>query len=269
MDSLNVLLLLTTHVRHAVATFVALAGLALVTAGAAAQGSSGGVVVTGALRAETGEVLPYTQVQACSRTLCLYGETDRRGAFRFELPAKRSDFVIKTLEEPAARPRRAMALAPILRGVAHAPVHMGAVYVPDLPEVRPLPAARSGPQTVGAGNGLELTLIGEHLSPPAGRAIAGVGARRIAPSRIPSYNLPRGETIVAVYALHPAGATSRSPIAVKIPSSLAPGTPVRFRTVGDADGILSAPVPGRATGTHVATDPGHGITALTHVVITR
>ena len=47
------------------------------------------------------------------------------------------------------------------------------------------------------------------------------------------------------------------------------GTRVKFRTINEIDGTFSAAVTGRATGTHVVTDPGHGIGRLTYLVISR
>ena len=52
-------------------------------------------------------------------------------------------------------------------------------------------------------------------------------------------------------------------------STLPAGTPVKFRTIDEIDGSFSAAVPGRATGTHVTTDPGTGIGRLTYLVISR
>jgi hypothetical protein len=62
---------------------------------------------------------------------------------------------------------------------------------------------------------------------------------------------------------------SDSPIGVRAPSTLAAGTPVKFWTIGELDGVLLAPVAGRATGQHVATAPDTGITVLTYLLISR
>jgi hypothetical protein len=205
-------------------------------------------------------------VQACSSTVCLYSETDADGRFRFELPLSAVPFVIKTREDVTSTPRRAAALAPV-RLSGRASVDMPAVYVPDLPDPRPLrPGAAR--QTVEAGDGLELHLVATDLAPPSSQMPVALAARRLRPSQLPAYSPPQDETIVAVYALHPFGARSRSPIAVKAPSTLPPGTLVSFRTIDDINGTFSAPVPGRATGTHVVTGASTGIGVLTHLVIT-
>jgi hypothetical protein len=233
---------------------------------AGAQHQPGHAVLTGTLRDHSGTPLGHAEVQACSSTLCLFGETDAGGRFRFELPLGAVPFVIKTREDVASTPRRAASLAPV-RLSGRAPVDMPAVYVPDLPDPRPLrPGAAR--QTVEAGDGLELDLVATDLAPPSSQMPVALAARRLRPSQTPAYSLPRDETIVAVYALYPFGARSRSPIAVKVPSTLPPGTLVSFRTIDDINGTFSAPVPGRATGTHVVTGASTGIGALTHLVIT-
>jgi hypothetical protein len=233
-----------------------------------AQAGSGRTTVTGELRSESGQALPYAEVQACSATLCLYGESDANGRFRFELPATPAAFVIKTPEDVAAHPARSAALAPVLRAPARRSIDMGTVHVPQFAGLRSLPHPVAASR-VEAGDGLELTIVGGELTPAPGKSIVALAARQLPPARIPAYELPRGETIVAVYALHPFGARSRSPVAVRAPATLAAGDPVRFRTIREIDGTFSPPVPGHATGTHVATEPGQGISELTHLVITR
>jgi hypothetical protein len=54
-----------------------------------------------------------------------------------------------------------------------------------------------------------------------------------------------------------------------MPSDLAAGTAVSFRTISEFDGTFSAPVPGHADGSFVATDPQTGITELTWLVVSR
>jgi hypothetical protein len=233
----------------------------------AAQTGGDGVIVTGALRSEDGHALPYAEVQACSARQCLYGESDADGRFRFTLPAKPGAFVIKTPEDVAAQPPRGAALAPVRRTPAPT-LDVGTVHVPQLGDLRPLPHAAAASR-VEAGDGLELTIVRDDLAPAPGKSIAALSARRLSPSRIPAYELPRGETVVAVYVLHPFGATSRSVMAVRARAALAAGTPVWFRTIHEIDGTFADPVPGRATGTHVATEPGRGISELTHIVVTR
>ena len=59
-----------------------------------------------------------------------------------------------------------------------------------------------------------------------------LAARRLPADRISAFRLPPGERIVAVYALHPFGAISDSPIGVRIPSTLPAGTPVFLAFAG-------------------------------------
>jgi hypothetical protein len=224
-------------------------------------------ILTGVLTDETGTARAHAEVQACSATLCLYSETDAGGGFRFELPRRAAPFVLKTPEDLSETPRRAAALAPIpLSG--RSSLDMGPVYVSHLPGGRPLRSAGLASHDMEVGDGLQVTVTSRDLVPPVGKALTVLAARRIRPEHVPRYELPAGEVVIAVYAIHPFGATSRSPIAVRAPSTLPPGTPVLFRTIRDIDGTFSEPVPGRATGTHVVTDATRGIAALTHLVIT-
>jgi hypothetical protein len=210
--------------------------------------------------------LANTEVLACSSTVCFFAESGSNGRFRFDLPASPASYVIKTVEEVGTPPRRAAALVPI-RLSGRAALDVGPVYVPSLPELSAVSPGHN-PQTLRPGDGLELTLSRRDLQVPPGKVLLGVAARRIPLDQAPAYRLPANETVVAVFAVYPLGATSRSPVSVRAPSTLPKGTPVRFRSVDDVDGTLSAPVPGRATGTHVTTDESAGITRLTHIVIT-
>jgi hypothetical protein len=225
-----------------------------------------GQALSGILRTEEGHTLAHTEVLACSSTVCFFAESGSNGRFRFDLPASPASYVIKTVEEVSMSPRRAAALVPI-RLSGRAALDVGPVYVPSLPELTAVLPGQD-PQTLRPGDGLELTLSRMDLQVAPGKVLLGVAARRIPLDQAPAYRLPAHETVVAVFAVYPLGATSRSPIPVRAPSTLAKGTPVRFRSVDDIDGTLSAPVPGRATGTHVVTDGSAGITRLTHVVIT-
>lgn len=249
----------------------AVGGFASLHAQAPAEGGAGGglAVLTGRLADEAGQPLAHREVQACMTTVCFFGETGADGRFRFEMPLEAPvQLAIKTPEAPSTTPPQAAALAPV-RIAGDSRRDVGTVYVPALPggPVSILPGPE--PQTVQAGDGLELTIRRPDLVPAAGKVLGGVAARRIQPAHVPPYELPNGETVIAVYALHPFAAASRSPMAVRMPSSLPAGSRVWFRTIHEIDGTFSEPVPGRATGTHVATDAAAGITELTHLVITR
>jgi len=50
---------------------------------------------------------------------------------------------------------------------------------------------------------------------------------------------------------------------------LTQGTVVKFRSINEINGHLSAPAMGMADGTHVVTDPGAGITHLSWLVISH
>ena len=218
------------------------------------------------VRDEAGRPLAYAEVQACTSTVCFFGESGSDGNFRFELPSRAARYVVKTVEDSSMTPRRAAALAPT-RVSGLTPIDLGPVYVPTLPQGAALPVG-AGRQVVQPGDGLELTLSRQDLAAPPGKALARLAARRIPLDRVPRYLLPDNESVVAVFALHPLGVTSTSPIAVRARATLPSGTPVYFRTIDDIDGTLSDPVPGYVAGTHVATDASTGITRLTHLVIT-
>jgi hypothetical protein len=250
---------------------VLFAAIAAATAAPLAQRTTNGapvaVVLTGALADGGAQPLAHYPVQACLATTCYFGETSSDGRFRFELrvavPAR---LAIKTLEVTDSLPRRASALAPVIVSGAGT-LDAGKVHVPDLPGG---PAALTGrTQIVEAGDGLSLVLDAGALTPPAGRAMTGVAARRLPPSQVPRYALPDGERVLAVYVFTPFGTTSRSPMGVRVAANLDAGSRVRFRTISDLDGSFSAPFDGSATGTHLVTDPGTGISALTHLVVTR
>ncbi len=229
----------------------------------------GSPALTGVLRDEAGQPLTYWAVQACTATACFPDESGADGRFHFNLPLKTPiQVVLKTPESLMATPRRAAAMWPV-RVATELLLDVGSVHVPNLPEGKELPAIGSARQLLPAGDGLELTLRRADLKSAIGGVLMDLAARRIPMARVPAYPLPANERVLAVYALHPFGATSESPIGVRMPSTLPAGTPVKFRTMSEFDGSFSAPVPGRATGQHVVTDPSVGITELTYLVITR
>jgi hypothetical protein len=224
--------------------------------------------VTGVLRDEGNRPMPQARVLACMQKVCLVGHTGADGRFTFQIDPP-VDVVIKTEEQPDATPRRGAAVLPVRLRESRVVVDVGAVVVPTLPAGRPFGPGVQDPQTVDVGDGLTLTLSRQALKPAAGQAILNVAARRLRPAAIRRYPPLADETIVAVYALHPFAATSRSPIAVRLPSRLAAGTRVKFRTIDEIDGSLSEPVAGMSTGRYLATDPAAGINRLTYLVISR
>ncbi len=145
----------------------------------------------------------------------------------------------------------------------------GTLYTPELPQGATIGPATSDPQTLAAGDGLELTLNRADLTPPLGGFLFDVAARKLPADRIPSYPELAGRTVLAVYALHPFAAKSRSPIGVRAPAALADGAAVDFYGVSEIDGLLSAAAVGHASGGAVRTDPGQGLGSLTYVVIVQ
>jgi len=256
---------------------VALLGLAVIGTGAcnrtaptAAKAPDPAVItsgVAGVLQDEAGQPLGRAKVLACMSTVCFSGRTSADGRFSFPIDSPAA-VVIKTEEDLSPNSRRAAAMMPV-RLTEPRLVDVGAVHVPTLPEGRSIGPARSDPQTLEVGDGLELTLRRSALTAPLGEVLDDVAARRLPATLVPRYPALAGEDVVAVYALHPFTTKSGAPIAVRVPSSLPTGTRVRFRTISEIDGSFSEPVTGRATGTFVATDSSAGITRLTYLVISR
>jgi hypothetical protein len=221
----------------------------------------------GALADETGQPLGYEMVLACMSTVCLFGSTDADGRFSFPIDPP-ADVALKTPVDLATTPRRGAALCPI-RIADQSAIDVGTFHVPHLPQGTPIGPATMDPQTLEVGDGLTLTLRRADLTPRIGDVLVDAAARLVPATRVCPLLAVPGEEIVAVYALHPFAATSASPIAVRAPSDLPPGTAVRFRTISEIDGHLSEPVPGQADGSAVETDPSAGISELTWLVISR
>lgn len=246
------------------AAVVALAGCGQ-GSGGADQGKTG-PEIRGVLRDERGEALGNAEVLACQATICQFGVTDDGGRFTFtvEPPA---EVAIKTREDMAAAPPRGSALYPV-RIDGPAGVDLEDVHVPHLPSGAPLAGPEADPQTLDAGDGLEVTLRRADLV-AEGHALTSVAARRIPEDRAPRLADLEGENVVALFALHPFGVTSRSPIGIVARTNLPAGTAVRIRTISDLDGTLSPALAGTSDGTAVTTAPGEGVRALTWLVITR
>jgi hypothetical protein len=119
------------------------------------------------------------------------------------------------------------------------------------------------------GDGLQLIVRRADLTVAIGDTLVDLAARAIPMAHLHPLPALGAETVVAVYALHPFTATSKSPIAVTAPSTLPAGTSVNFRTISEIDGHLSTPVHGQADGTSVATDPSAGIVELSWLVISH
>lgn len=234
----------------------------------ATAGSGSGPGINGVLRDKSGAALEHTEVMACMATTCLFGSTDARGRFSFAVdpPAgEAAEVAIKTREDPSADPPLGSALCPV-RVEGSSRVDVGDVYVPVLAHGTSLGTAGQDPQVLGAGAGVELGLRRADLA-ANGHALSDVAAAAIPKDQVPAMVRVAGEKVVAAFALHPFGVTSRSPITFKAPLSLPDGTAVNIRTISDIDGRLSPVVPGHVGAGSVTTDPGTGITQLTWVVV--
>ncbi|XXY46549.1 hypothetical protein WME91_41770 [Sorangium sp. So ce269] len=237
--------------------------------GAGSGGGPAGLGVTGVLADEAGQPIGGAPVLFCNATVCYSDRSRADGRFTFEcdeeLPV---DFVVKSLEEAGAAPRRGVTMFP-LRFLDAGTVDAGTLFVPDLPAGAVLGPSSRDPQAIEVGDGLQLTVSRADLVAPPGVSLHDIAARRIPPEHVPPLPELGGEEIVAVYALYPFATISGSPIGVQAPSELAPGTPVSFRSMSEYDGKLSAPVAGEADGAFVKTAPRSGIDELTWLVISR
>jgi hypothetical protein len=219
--------------------------------------------VTGILVDPSGAPVPYGNVLCCTLATCFVSETEADGSFHFPLEPG-SEVALKTHFDLYVVPRWGAALEPAVIGDAQ--VDLGTVHIPDLPAGAPVGDASQDPQTLAAGDGLELTLNRADLTPELGVFIYDVAARQLPEAWIPPYP-GLEEPVLAVYALHPFATESASPIGVSVPSDLPDGSVVHFRSISHLDGSLSAPAVGHVDGGRAATDPGEGIPLLTHVVV--
>jgi hypothetical protein len=206
-------------------------------------------------------------VLGCLATTCYFGKTAADGSFTFviEPPA---EVALKTHPDITRNPRWAAALEPI-RLDDDSVVDAGTVYVPELPAGAILDLEIDDPQTLAVGDELELTVRQADLGAPPGVFLYDLAARRIPAAHVPPYPELGDREVLAVYALHPFETTSDSPIGVRVPSELPDGTPVELWTMSELDGTFSEPVAGHADAGFVTTDPGLGISRLTHLVISR
>ncbi len=205
-------------------------------------------------------------VLACMATTCLFGKSGASGRFDFAIDPP-AEVALKTHADLAKTPRRAAALVPVR--ITDSLVDVGTLYTPDLPAGTALGPTSSDPQTLAAGDGLELTLHRADLTPALGDFLFDVAARKLPDVHVPTYPELTGRTILAVYALHPFAAKSSSPIGIRVPTTLVDGTAIEIRTVSEIDGLMSAPVVGHASGGFITSDGGTGIARLTYLVIAQ
>lgn len=220
--------------------------------------------VSGRLVGPDGAPMADTDVLCCTIVTCYQAPTNALGRFVFEIDPG-TPVAIKTHEVTSSSPRLAAALVPAVIGTSR--LDSGDVYVPALPVGAPLEGEENDPQTLSAGDGLELTLSEGDLVPPFGVFLSDVAAASIPSQWWPSFAEAPGD-VVAEYAVHPFGTASTSPIGVRAPTSLPAGTRVVFYSVDELDGTFDPPAPGSSDGTYVQTDPGAGVLRLTHIVVT-
>lgn len=206
-------------------------------------------------------------VLGCLATTCYFGKTAADGSFVFAIEPP-AEVALKTHPDAARNPRWAAALEPI-RLDDDALVDAGTVYVPELPAGAIVDLETDDPQALAVGDGLELTVRQADLGAPPGVFLYDLAAGRIPAAHVPPYPELGDREVLAVYALHPFETTSASPIGVRAPSDLPDGTAVELWTINELDGTFSEPVAGHAAAGFVTTDPGLGISRLTHLVITR
>lgn len=211
--------------------------------------------------------LAGVQVLACQATTCLFARSGADGRFTFAIVPP-ADVAVKTHAGLATTPRRAAALEPV-DIVDDALVDIGNLYVADLPSGVVIGPASEDPQTLAAGDGLALTLSSVDITPNVGEFLYDVAARRLPPQHVPAYPDLEAGDVLAVYAMHPFAATCTSPIAVSVPLDLPDGSAVEFRTIHELDGDFWEVVPGHVVDGVATSDPGTGITRLTHLVISR
>lgn len=237
---------------------------------AGGDSGSGGLTgpgVRGVLKDEADQPIGNATILACTASFCLFGASEADGHFAFPLDPP-VDVAVKTLEDLTKTPRRGSVIVPV-SVVAMSPVDLGAVHVPTLPPGAPLGPESLDPQTLKVGDGLELTVRRADLDPPIGVDLDDLAARLILPAHLHPLPALGAEQLIGVYALHPFTTTSKSPIGVRLPSTLPAGAEVSFRTISELDGHLSAPVHGKADGAFLTTDPSAGIDELTWLIVSR
>lgn len=233
---------------------------------AATSGSpADGPGIVGVLVDASEQPIADEDILGCLATTCYFGKTAADGSFAFTIEPP-AEVALKTHPDPARTPRWAAALEPI-RLTDPVIIDAGTVYVPELPAGAVLDTSTDEPQTLAVGDALELTVRQGELQAAPGVFLYDLAARRIPAAHVPPYAELGDRDVVAVYALHPFETTSASPMGVRAPTDLPDGTTVALWTIDHLDGTFSEPVPGHVEAGFVVTDPGVGISRLTHLVI--
>lgn len=235
---------------------------------AATDSSIDGAGIVGVLVDANEQPIADEDVLGCLATTCYFGKTAADGSFAFTIDPP-AEVALKTHPDPTRNPRWAAALEPIRLVNEGVVIDAGTVYVPELPAGAVIDTTTDQAQVLAVGDGLELTVLAADLSAAPGVFLHDLAAALLPSAHVPPYPELGDREVVAVYALHPFETTCASPIAVRFPTTLPDGTTVELSTIDHLDGTLDAPVPGHVDGGFVVTDPGQGITRLTHLVISR
>lgn len=205
-------------------------------------------------------------VLGCTEVTCIYATSEADGWFWFDTDPD-WQMAIKTKEDLALAPRRGAALEPCVI-IGQTAIDIGELYAPSLPDGQPWASEAADPQVFDAGDGLTLQMNRADVTLAILESFDDVAAARIPEDYVPTYpDLPAGETLVGVWAVHPFAAYSSSPVAVAVESTLPAGTVVHFRYVDSLGGELSPPAVGESDGTVARTDPGEGLYELSYVVV--
>jgi hypothetical protein len=218
----------------------------------------------GRLVDEDGAPRAGEQVLACTMVFCLTVDSDLDGGFFVPLTDVPESLSVKTHEywDEGIAPGLLPLFVP-----DDVTIDVGEIVCPRVEPGEPWGPVADDPQTFDAGDGLELTMRRADVALPFGTSFDAVGAGELPLDRVPSYDGLEAEQVLAVYALHPFGATSASPVGVSAPVDLPAGTPVYFRSIGILGEGLSAPAVGASDGSRATTGEGQGLTELTYVVV--
>lgn len=218
----------------------------------------------GRLVDEEGAPRAGEQVLACTMVFCLTVDSDPDGRFFVPLTDVPETLAVKTHEYWSE------GIAPALLPLFvpdDVTIDVGELVCPMIAPGDAWGPVANDPQTLDAGEGLQLTVNRADVALPFGTSFDAVGAGALPLDRIPAYDGLEAEEVLAVYALHPFGATVTSPVGVSAPVDLPPGTPVYFRSIGTLGQGLSAPAIGASDGSRASTGEGEGLTELSYVVV--
>lgn len=229
-------------------------------------GITGEPGVAGVVVGPDGEPISGLQILCCNVATCYVDDSAGDGSFWFPLTYEGDpiEIAMKTHEDLYLTPRHGAALEPVVFTGQH--IDVGTLWVPDLPSGVRVGDPEDDPQTLRVGDGLELTVNRADLVPDLGVFLYDIAARRLPAEHVPPYPELGDETVWAVFAIHPFATTSASPIAIEVPCDLPAGTVVHVRAPDHLDGTMSAPATARCDGAVLTTDPGQGVTKLTHLV---